>query len=236
MYLNGVAETLADANGELPLVFDGTYYVYQGETDVTGQIELGGKGQLAGGRNATRNWDEDGMKSDEGKVTFEDIDGLEVFEHDGTLHVMIQEDSGNYLGERMFISSPLEHDEDGKNLTYYFVAMSGGKENTRALAGAGVPAGVICHDGEKYVTDSHEFSGLFDLSGLLIKDDTGKFLLSASGKGSEKRSNDAKVAMNDKYILVGLQAHNHKCGVVQAMQADRGGQWLVYQPSLPSSS
>lgn len=237
LYINGVAETLASAGDSgLPEVFDGTYYVYQGETNVTGQIELGGQGRLAGGRNATLNWDEDGMESGEGKPTFEDIDGLEVFQDGDRLYAMIQEDSGNLLGDRMFITSPLEHDDDGVDMTYYFVAMSGGKENTRALAGAGVPSGSLCHDGEKYVTDSHEFSGLFDLSGLLRRDeDTGGFALSASDGGMAKRQNDAAVSINDKYILIGLQAHSHTCGVIEAFQADRGGQWLVYQPSIPTA-
>jgi len=36
-------------------------------------------------------------------------------------------------------------------------------------------------------------------------------------------------------ILVGLQASNFACGVIGAFQADRGGQWLVYKPNLPSS-
>jgi len=230
---------LAAANGDLPEVFDGTYYVYQGETDVTGLIELGGAGKLPNGpngtvRDATRNWDEDGIGGNStGKVTFEDIDGLEVFEHEGTLYVMIQEDSTSFLGDRMFISSPLEHEADGNDLTYYFVAMSGGEENTRALAGASVPAGVLCFDGEKYVADAHEFSGLFDLSGLIRKDADGNFIMSASDEGTAKRANDAAVPINEKNILVGLQAGNYNCGVIQAFQSDRGGQWLIYQPNIP---
>lgn len=63
-----------------PTFFDAHYHVYQGETDVTSLIQLGGKGQYTEGRDATRNWDEaDG----EGKVTFEDIDGFEVVEDNG---------------------------------------------------------------------------------------------------------------------------------------------------------
>jgi len=99
----------------------------------------------------------------------------------------------------MFISSPLEHEADGKDLTYYFVAMSGGKENSRMKAGVGIPAGTMCFDGEKFNADSHEFSGLFDLSGLLRKNNNGVFVVKASDTGAAKRANDAQVAMNDKY-------------------------------------
>lgn len=77
LYLKNVPATLEAAAGDLPTSFEGEYYVYQGETDVTSQIELGGKGQYTDGRNATRNWDKDGIKED-GKITFEDIDGLEL--------------------------------------------------------------------------------------------------------------------------------------------------------------
>lgn len=195
---------------------------------------LNGAGQLPDGKNATLNWDD--AKGD-GKVTFEDIDGLELFEAaDGNMYVMIQEDSGNDYGERMFISSALEHEADGEDLTYYFVAMSGGKSNTRQLAGVGAIEGTACHDGEKYLADSHEFSGLFDLSGLLHKNEDGSFSMSAADTGVAKHMSNKMVDINDKYILVGLQAGNLACGVIGAFQADRGGQWLVYKPNIPTEA
>ena len=79
--------------------------------------------------------------------------------------MVIQEDSGNDLGERMFISSVLEHESDGQELTYHFMAQSGGKYNTRMDAGVGVPATASGGGG------SHEFSGVIDLSGMLAKTD-----------------------------------------------------------------
>jgi hypothetical protein len=212
------------ADGEVPAMFDGTWYVYQGELDITSQVKLGGKGEYADGRDATRNWDDaDG----EGKVTFEDIDGLEVvYSNDGKLYAIIQEDSGNDLGERMFITSPLEHEDDGEELTYYFIAMSGGSRNTRMTEGVGIPKGTNCE------ANAHEFSGIFDMSGLIRKQD-GEYMLSASDEGHHKRKQDKKVNINDKTIIIGLQAHNMYCGVIEAFQADRGGQWLLYNPHIP---
>jgi hypothetical protein len=203
LYINNVAETLTAASGELPASFDGTYYVYQGETDITEQVQLGGKGQYTGGRDATRNWDSTEEDST-GKVTFEDIDGLELIENsNGQLHAIIQEDSGNKLGERMFITSPLEHDADGMNLTYYFIAMSGGAENTRMSGGVSIPKGTACFDGVGYNSDAHEFSGIFELSGLIRKDDeTGNFILSASDTGEVRRSNDRQVCAEKLLLTV----------------------------------
>lgn len=80
---------------------------------------------------------------------------------------------------------------------------------------------------------SHEFSGIFDMSGLVAKNDDGSFMLSASDTGAEKRAADGSVSINDKYIIFGLQAHNLNTGVIDTFQCDRGGQWLIYKPSLP---
>jgi hypothetical protein len=225
LYINGVSEALAAAApGTFPATFDGEWLVYQGELDITSQINLGGKGQHADGKNALLNWDD---ASGNGKVTFEDIDGLELFvSDDGSLHAMIQEDSGNDYGERMFITGPLEHLDDGNNIQYYLVALSGGNRNTRMVEGVGIPRGTNCESG------SHEFSGLFDLSGLLRKEKS-TFVMSATDEGSVKRAQDALVNINDKQILVGLQSGNMHCGIIEAFQADRGGQWLMYQPKLP---
>ena len=209
----------------LPEYFDGSYYVYQGELDVTAQIELNGKGQYAEGRNATRNWD---SLSGDGKVTFEDIDGLEVvMGPDEKLYAVIQEDSGNNVGERMLITQALEHENDGNELTYYFVAMSGGSDNTRISAPVGIPKGTGCPGG-----NSHEFSGVFDLSGLLHKNGT-EFSVSAADTGKAKRDYEAMVPINDKDILIGLQAHSMECGIIVTYGADRGGQWLIYHPEIP---
>lgn len=151
----------------------------------------------------------------------------------GKLYAILQEDSGNKLGERALISSALEHDADGNDLKYYFIAMSGGDDNTRMKAGVGIPKGVACHDGEKYVSGAHEFSGVFDASGLVRKDSSGKFALAASDTGAEKRANDRLVPINEKSIVMVLQAGKWSCGVIGAFATDRGGQWLLYQPNIP---
>ena len=97
-YLNDIKEILDNLPaGQFPGDISATYKVYQGELDITSQIELGGKGQYADGKNATRNYD----TVDSAKVTFEDIDGFEVVEGpDEKLYAVIQEDSGNDYGER----------------------------------------------------------------------------------------------------------------------------------------
>jgi hypothetical protein len=223
-YLSNIEELLSGLSGtELPGDISASYYVYQGEVDITSQIELGGKGQYNDGQSALTNCDNTSCS----KLTFEDIDGFEVLESDGKMYAIMQEDSGNDYGERMFITNALEH--NGTPVTYYFIAMSGGSNNTRMMAGVGIPAGVSSGP------NSHEFSGIHDMSGLLKRKDgkKGKWELSADDEGHRKRAADRDVSINDKTIFIGLQAHNFASGVIEAFEGDRGGQWLAYQPNIP---
>merc|ERR1712167_205496 len=121
---------------------------------------------------------------------------------------MGQEDGGNDFGERTFISKV----EVGTPMTYYFIAMSGGDDNTRMQNYVSVPAGSAGSP------NTHEFSGVIDLSGMLAKDASGSYIAKA-GDGSSK------------IIAFGLQAHSINKGVIAALRGDRGGQIYAYTPS-----
>jgi hypothetical protein len=225
-YIHGVEKALKKAakSGKLPKFLDSTYYVYQGELDVTKQIELGGKGQYPDGLDAKMNYN----NIDEpmaGEVTLQDNDGMELIQASDGQYIIIQEDAGNIYGERMFIAK-LEHEDDGKELKYYLLALGRGKMNTRTLANVGIPKDVVCKP------DANEFSGIYDLSGYLHKDDD-DFTCSAKDDGSCKRMADAMIKMNDKQFSINLQAHESYCGILEAFVADRGGQIYMFQTDLP---
>jgi hypothetical protein len=235
-----------DLTGVLPLLTaamaDGSYFptripaVYtalQGETDITAQIQLGGKGMSANGNDARRFVDSSSAAAagpGGGKVTFEDIDGIEWIAAAGTTdgYIVIQEDGGNYFGERTFITKVSMTGP----LTYYFIAQSGGRMNTRMLANVGVPART--NDG-LWASSAHEFSGVIDLSGMLQRDASGNFVASA-GVGATKRMAERMIPINNKTIAFGLQAHQLTAGIVRAMSGDRGGQLYAYKPNLPASA
>jgi hypothetical protein len=204
-----------------PNAFRGTYYVYQGATDITEQIELGGKGQYVKG-DATMNYDD----AEDPKTSLVDLDGIEAFVYEDKLYALLQEDSGNQYGERVFLV-PLEHEDDGEELTYYFLCMSGGTLNTRNAAGVSIPSGT---HGK---ANAHEFSGSFDTSAFFVKDADGEYVLSASGNGYDKRQADAMVPINEKNIIMNLQAHNYDDGILASYQLDRGGQIYLLRPNLP---
>ena len=230
--LSGVTAFLQQAHAagtHFPTSIPATYTALQGERDIRSQIQLGGKGMYANGNDASYMPDSSSAVAagvGGGKVTFEDIDGLEWIAAAGTTdgYVVIQEDGGNFLGERTFLTKVRS---DGTPMTYYLIAISGGAANTRMQAGVGVPAGTNPSAG------SHEFSGVTDLSGMLKKDANGNFIATA-GVGATKRTAERNTAINDKIIAFGLQAHNLNGGIIAAMSGDRGGQVYAYKPHLPA--
>ena len=229
-YLTSIKEELAELDpsaGELPASVASDYYVYQGELSIVDQIKLGGAGKMANGEEAYKVYHGKNMTNPDIAETFEDIDGLEVIlTKNNQLHAIIQEDAGNWYGDRMFITSPLTH--DGTPITYYFVAMSGGKKNSRMTGGVGIPAGTA--DGDS--ADAHEFSGIFDASPLLHKNSEGNFVMDSSDFGHRKNELAGKIKMNQKTILINLQAASMRKGLIEFFEADRGGQWLAYKPDV----
>ena len=67
---------------------------------------------------------------------------------------------------------------------------------------------------------------------LAATDAWGNFVCSA-GDGECKRAAEATVPINDKMIVLGLQAHNYWGGLISYFNADRGGQAYAYKPELP---
>ena len=205
-----------------------TYMALQGERYIVDQIRLGGKGKYANGNDARYMPDSQTTVNagiGGGWNTFEDIDGFEWIAAAGTTngYFVIQEDGGNWMGERTFITKV---HTDGTPLTYYFIAMAGGRENTRMKARVGVPALANSR------SDAAEFSGVIDLSGMLARDASGNWIATA-GVGATKRAAEKLVPINNKTIAMGLQVHGYTGGIINAMAGDRGGQLYAYKPQLP---
>jgi len=209
------------AGGSLPQSIPATYTCLQPESDIRSLIELGGAGLYADGQDATVNPD---SGQNPGKETFEDIDAAEwIAAKDGEDYIVIHEDSGNDFGERKFLAKV------GTPMQYYFVAMSGGKLNSRQLA---MVSGV---EGVMLSPNSHEFSGATDLSGMLAKNSDGSFKLAAGDVTGARRSLEAEVAIDDKSIVVTLQAHSNWGGWTTSLNPDAAGQILLYKPALPTA-
>eukprot|EP00746_Dinoflagellata_sp_MGD_P152769 gnl/MRDRNA2_/MRDRNA2_83870_c0_seq1.p1 gnl/MRDRNA2_/MRDRNA2_83870_c0~~gnl/MRDRNA2_/MRDRNA2_83870_c0_seq1.p1 ORF type:complete len:771 (-),score=170.08 gnl/MRDRNA2_/MRDRNA2_83870_c0_seq1:463-2601(-) len=212
---SGITDLLKDGN--LPDSIPATYTCKQGSTDIDAMIELGGQGKTADGNDALQLTD-----SSKTVKRFEDIDAIEWFAATDGDWVFIHEDSGQLHGERKFLAKM------GTPIKYYFAAMSGGKKNTRQLAlVSGVKESLSKPNG-------HEFSGGFDLTGLLAMDGT-NFALAYPMPAGKKRELDAVAPINDKKFLVSLQAHGHLGGSSKSFASDRISQVLMYQPKIPTA-
>jgi len=96
------------------------------------------------------------------------------------------------------------------------------------MAGVGISAGVNAK------ADSNEFSGVADMSGLLVKDGK-KWVVKARDDGHAKRAADRTASINDRTILIGLQSHNFYGGLIGAFRGDRvDSGWLSSPISLLS--
>lgn len=211
--------------GEFPAKIPATYHVLQGSTDVDEMIELGGQGKTADGNTTTQ-------LNDGRKVVkrFEDVDGLEWLGGPGDEdYAVIHEDAGNIHGERKFLAK-LGKPGSGTDITYYFAAMSGGKKNSRLLAGVGAVAGSVNKP------NAHEFSGAFDLSGLLHKGEDGAFSLAYPMPPGKKRELDLATPVNEKKMVISLQGHSNLGGQAKHFHSDRISQLLMWQPSIPGGN
>lgn len=135
---------------------------------------------------------------------------------------VVWQDGGNLFGERKFMGKV------GVPMKYYFVAQSGGRDNSRVQASVSAVPGVLARQ------TSHEFSGAFDMSALLRKDASGNFELPLGDLTGKKRALDASTPVNDKIIAVSLQAHTNTGGYGATFQSDRVAQVLAYKPNIPA--
>lgn len=56
--------------------------------------------------------------------------------------------------------------------------------------------------------------------------------MDSSDFGYTKNQLAGKIKMNQKTILINLQAGSMKKGLIEFFEADRGGQWLAYKPDV----
>jgi hypothetical protein len=82
--------------------------------------------------------------------------------------------------------------------------------------------------------DTNEYSGSWDLSGLLAKNADGSF--KAATPSAKIRPIDATVSINDKLIMLGVQHHHASGGAVGTKRLGEGGQLIMMKPkNLPTA-
>ena len=134
-------------------------------------------------------------------------DGLYWAKGQGGNVLILDEDSGNDYGERKFALPITEGMELRDAATGYFLGAAGGTLSPRYEAGAAALAGAFSAAG------TNEFSGSWDVTGMVTRKDDGSFYSKEELSGS---------GMQDVADTVDIEDHTY-IGVVQA-RPESGGQ------------
>ena len=223
--LTDFVKQLEMANGELPTLFsaDVTRVVAAVEGALT--LEIGGKGIKHGGKGTPATWED-------GQAKIVANDGLMWVKTADADVLIVDEDSGNDLGERKFA---LMLDPETVDLTEvgkegYFLAMAGGGENPRAAAKtAGYP-------GTFAKPYSSEFSGTWNISALIARKSNGSFYSKAGLVGTGQQEINGSLSLSQTTLLGLVQHISESGGAVEANKSDRGGQVFIFNLELPSES
>ena len=146
--------------------------------------------------------------------------------------LIVDEDSGNDLGERKFAlmldPETMDLTEVGKEV--YFLAMADGGENPRAAAKAAGYPGTFT---KPY---SSEFSGTWNISALVARESNGSFYSKAGLVGTGQQEINGSLSLSQTTLLGLVQHISESGGAVEANKSDRGGQVFIFNLELPSKS
>lgn len=142
--------------------------------------------------------------------------------------LIVDEDSGNDLGERKYVLSidpeTLELIEDN---TGYFLAQAGGADNPRAEAGAAAYPGTFLR------ATSSEFSGSWDVTALIATKPDGSFYTEAELAGTGAAEIQQATPLAQSAYIGTVQHAGESAGAVAANLADHGGQIFMFNMVLP---
>ncbi len=164
-----------------------------------------------------------------GVARMQDPDGLAWIKgSDGDI-LIVDEDSKNKYGERKF-ALPLNADMSLRDdATGYFMAMAGGEYSPRMAAEATALGGTFYQDLlEDHNFRDAEFSSSWDITGLLAQKQDGAFYSKEELAGRRLFELQEALPLNDHTLVGVVQMRGEAAGQVEAMQADGGGQLLMF--------
>ena len=157
----------------------------------------------------------------------ESPDGLAwVAGKDGDL-LIVDEDSKNPYGERKF-ALPINNSMKLRGpATGYFLAQAGGQYSPRAKAKASAMGDTFYKTDEQNHRDA-EFSSSWDITSLLAKNKKGKFYSKKKLSGRKSYEIQNEIPLNEHTFLGVVQMRGEADGQVNVMEADGGGQVLLF--------
>jgi hypothetical protein len=146
------------------------------------------------------------------------------------------EDGSSTQGESCWLAKVPSTPSTAKVPTYFMSQTSGGSATTKALQTVPPRCSYLVSNTNPYYSrdDTNEYSGSWDLSGLLAKNADGSF--KAATPSAKIRPIDATVSINDKLIMLGVQHHHASGGAVGTKRLGEGGQLIMMKPkNLPTA-
>ena len=150
-------------------------------------------------------------------------DGLYWAKGQGGNVLILDEDSGNDYGERKFALPITEGMELRDAATGYFLGAAGGTLSPRYEAGAAALAGAFSAAG------TNEFSGSWDVTGMVTRKDDGSFYSKEELSGSGMQDVADTVDIEDHTYIGVVQARPESGGQVEEIGEDAGGQVFMFE-------
>ena len=226
--LSALVTELNNANGDLPA------YVSANVTRIVPAIngaltlEVGGKGVAHPGTLNTSNKTAS-THVEAGVAKMVAPDGLLWIKTDDGDFLIVDEDSGNDYGERKYV---LQINEANMQLAEankgYLLALAGGSLNPRALASA------AAYNGTFTKATSAEFSGSWNVTGLVAKKQDGSFYTAQELAGTGEQAIISNIKLEKQTLIGVVQMPGESSGAVASGKADYGGQiFLFNMATLP---
>ena len=220
----GLGATFEELGGELPETLPASVTRILPAVDGALTLEVGDKGVKHGGADTHATWED-------GQAKMVSPDGLQWIKAADADVLIVDEDSGNDLGERKYalIIDPatMELTEDGKG---YFLAMAGGALNPRAMNE------VSAYGGTFSGATSSEFSGTWDITALVTQKEDGSFYSMDELAGTGQQAVNSSLPLAE-HTLIGVVQHSGESGgAVAEIGADQGGQVFIFDLELPAQA
>jgi 2',3'-cyclic-nucleotide 2'-phosphodiesterase (5'-nucleotidase family)/DNA-binding beta-propeller fold protein YncE len=186
-------------------------------------LETGGKGVAHTGENNPDGTATAATHVEAGEAKMVAPDGLQWIKTADGDYLIVDEDSGNDYGERKYVlpidAETLALEEPGKG---YFLAQAGGSLSPRAAAEASAYGGTFSR------ATSAEFSGSWNVTGLVAKKADGSFYTQAELAGTGEQDVINTVPLAEQTLIGVVQMSGESGGAVAAQQADQGGQLFMF--------
>lgn len=198
-----VRRTVAAVDGALTLETDGKGLVH------TGPANLDGTATAA-------------KHVETGLAKMVSPDGLFWAQGSDGSALIVDEDSGNDYGERKYIL-PIDTEMGLRDeATGYFIAQAGGLFNPRATAGVAAMAGTFSR------ATGSEFSGSWDVTGMVAKKEDGTLYSKRELDGPGMQEVASQIPLAQHTFIGVVQQPGESGGQVAEQLADQGGQIFMF--------